>query len=235
MTFVRGTWCDPVCATGFDSTGTSVWKAISAPRSVSHAVHSWFDSVHPEQITELFPLFLNRWQSSDDWESCLQEVIYWYANANNTAGGVPSIDVSILLSQAALERLSYQFAVIDRRLISAEGFKSPQLRASDKLRLLLSSLKIPIDIPSSVQKIQKHTADTKWSDGPHAYSDIRNALVHPDPKERTTKFECIQDGWKFGLWYLELALLAVCNYNGSYGNRLTRERYGEVESVPWAE
>lgn len=168
MAFVRGTWCDPICAVGFDSDNARTWELFSAPQRSSYAISSWFDYVHPEQMVKLFPLFSQKWQSSDQWRSCLREVIYWYVNAN-TAGGVPGIDVSILLSQAALERLSHQFSVVDRRIISAESFKSSQLKASDKLRLLLSSLQVPIDIPTQATDMKKFAQRLKWVDGPHAH------------------------------------------------------------------
>lgn len=232
LAFVRGTWCDPVCAVGFDAAGSRVWESLSAPTNPSAAISSWFAYLHPEQMQHLYPLFTSRWTSSPEWQSCLREVIYWYVNAN-TAGGVPGIDVSILLSQAALERLAHQFAVVDRRMISAETFKSSQLRASDKLRLLLSSVGIPIDIPSETRKVAEHAKKFKWVDGPHAFADIRNTLVHPDAKGRDQQLECIPDGWKLGLWYLELALLAVCGYKGTYGNRLRRDVDGQVEPTPW--
>lgn len=234
MALVRGTWCDPICGLGFDSDDNQVWQSFGAPHHGSNAISSWFDYFHPEQMVTLYPLFSNKWNSSEDWKSCLREVIYWYANAN-TAGGIPGIDASILLSQAALERLSFQYSVIDRQLVSAEHFKSSQTRASDKLRLLLSTLRIPIAIPSSLHEMHRAANTMKWKDGPHAYSDIRNSLVHPDSKNRQERFKCITDGWRLGLWYLELSLLAVCGYNGSYGSRITRHIYGEVSYVPWNE
>ena len=36
-------------------------------------------------------------------------------------------------------------------------------------------------------------------------------------------------------WYLELAVLALCGYTGSYNNRTSSQRWvGQVERVPWA-
>lgn len=234
MALVRGTWCDPICNLGFDSDGTEVWQSFGAPHNSSSAISSWFDYFHPEQMTTLYPLFSEKWKSSEDWKSCIREVIYWYTNAN-TAGGTPGIDVSILLSQTALERLSFQYSVVDRQFLSAKVFKSPQNKASDKLRRLLTTLQIPVAIPASLQDMSSAAGKLKWEDGPHAFSEIRNALVHPDSKNRQDRFKCIVDGWALGLWYVETAILAVCGYDGSYGSRLTRRTYGEVSPVPWSE
>ena len=36
------------------------------------------------------------------------------------------------------------------------------------------------------------------------------------------------------MWYLELAILRLCNYEGTYVNPLVDEHWvGEVEDVPW--
>lgn len=232
MTFVRGAWCGPVCNIGLDQNGARVLQTFSAPHATSAAIGSWFDYMYPEQMTTLFPSFSKKWKSSPEWASCLRDAVYWYTNAN-TVGGVPSIDTSILVAQAALERLSFQYCVVDRKLISAERFKSPKVRASDKLRMLLTSLHIPVEIPASLTEISAVASTMAWVDGPHAFSDIRNSLVHPDAKGRRERLRCISDGWRLGLWYLELALLAVCAYNGTYGSRLQMRTYGQVSPVPW--
>ena len=37
------------------------------------------------------------------------------------------------------------------------------------------------------------------------------------------------------MWYLELAILRICNYEGTYANRLADEHWvGQVEEVPWS-
>lgn len=230
LAFLRGTWCDPVCAVGFDAEGSRTWHYISEPRPHMAVASTWFDPYRPEDAAALFPMFHAKWCASDAWRECLREVIYWYVNSNS-ASGTPGIDASILLTQAALERLSHQYAVVAHRLSSPDGFKSKML-ASDKLRILLSSLQIPIDSQPELTSIIK--LGSKWLDGPHAFTEIRNSLVHPDAKDREKLTECIYDAWRLGLWYLELSLLAVMGYDGTYGNRLRQRRYGQVEQVPWA-
>lgn len=230
LALLRGTWCDPVCAVGFDESGSRAWQYFTEPRPHMAVASTWFDPFHPGDAAALFPMFLAKWGASDSWRECLREVIYWYVNSNS-AGGAPGIDASILLTQAALERLSHQYAVVAHRLSSPDGFKSKML-ASDKLRILLSSLRIPIDSQPELTNIIK--LGSKWLDGPHAFTEIRNSLVHPDAKDREKLTECIYDAWRLGLWYLELSLLAVMGYEGTYGNRLRQRQYGQVEQVPWA-
>jgi hypothetical protein len=54
-----------------------------------------------------------------------------------------------------------------------------------------------------------------WIDAPDAVTEIRNSLVHPEHKRRSQLERAYYDGWKLGLWYLELAILAICGYSGT--------------------
>ena len=229
FSFSRGCWCGPVCMVGFDRSDNRVWECWSSPKDGWNFFFSWFDPHHCEQLAALFPGFIAKWQN-DNWREALSEVIYWYLNSNNSARG---IDAGIILTQAALERLSYEYAVKDRRLMEAEGFK--KLNASDKYRLLFSSLSIPIDIPHPLSEMGKLAKQRNWADSPHALTEIRNSLVHPEHKNHAQFHGAYFEAWKLGLWYLELALLRVCGYKGTYGNRLTAKFVGQVETVPWCQ
>jgi hypothetical protein len=165
---------------------------------------------------------------NDDWRKALHEVIYWYLNANYSPRG---IDAGIILTQAAIERLSYEYAVRDRRLLVLKGFKD--LLASDKFRIIFSSLGIPLEIPKETPEIDKLAKNFNWLDAPHALTEIRNSLVHPEHKKRGQIDSAYYEAWNLGLWYLEMGLLAVCGYSGTYGNRLKQRYVGQVENVPW--
>ena len=229
LSFVKGGWCNPICPVGFDETGHRVWELWSSPREAWHRPFSWFDTHSTEQLTVLFKGFMKMW-ANDDWRGALREIIYWYLNANFSSRG---IDAGIILTQAAIERLSYEYAVKDKRLVTADGFKN--LWASDKFRLLFSSLRIPLDIPLATSKLKKlaQNQKMKWIDAPHALTEIRNSLIHPEHKKRGQFDSAYFDAWNLGLWYLEMGILAICGYNGTYGNRLNLRREGQVENVPW--
>jgi hypothetical protein len=229
LSFAKGNWCIPVCAVGFDEAGNRAWESWSSPREYWQKPQSWFDPHHCEQLELLFPGFMELW-NNENWRRTLHEVIYWYLNANHDSRG---IDAGIILTQAAIERLSYEYSVKDRKLIEAKGFKD--LRASDKLRLLFSSLKIPIDIPSSLPTMTKLSSryNCNWLDSPHALTEIRNSLVHPERKLKEYHSNTLFEAWNLGLWYIELALLRICGYRGTYGNRLIQRWVGQIENVPW--
>lgn len=227
LSFVQGSRCWPVCIAGFDENGSMSWQTWASPPANTPA-QSWFDSHHIVQAETLFPLFSKRWQQSESWQDCLRSAIYWYMQSN-TKGGHPGIDSAIILAQAALERLTHHYVVVDRKMLSAEGFKA--LKVSDKLRMMFSSLNIPTDITEATPDIQHAAVQCRWADAPHALTDIRNSLVHPDSKKRVNG--CYFDAWKLSLWYLELSILALCGYDGTYQNRLTARYVGQVEDVPW--
>ncbi|MFZ5451625.1 MAG: hypothetical protein ACOZF2_07115 [Thermodesulfobacteriota bacterium] len=229
LSFAKGSWCDPTCAVGFDASGNRVWESWSSPRDQWHTSLSWFDPHNSSQLAMLFQGFMERWVN-DDWRDALHEVIYWYLNANHSSRG---IDAGIILTQAAIERLSYEFSVKDRRLLTVNGFKD--LWASDKFRLLFSSMNIPLDIPAETSELQRlgGSSQMNWLDAPHALSDIRNSLVHPEHKRRGQVSSVYYEAWNLGLWYLEMGILAICGYSGTYGNRLKQRWVGQVEDVPW--
>ena len=230
LSFAKGGWCEPICAAGFDVSGSRVWESWSSPKEPWHNPLSWFDPHNGSQLATLFPGFMKRWTNNDDWREALHEVIYWYLNANNSSRG---IDAGIILTQAAIERLSYEYSVKDKRLLSVKGYKD--LWASDKFRLLFSSVKIPLAIPGETTELQRLARNNQmnWLDAPHALTEVRNSLVHPEHKRRGQFKDAYYEAWNLGLWYLEMGILAVCGYSGTYGKRLKQRWAGQIEDVPW--
>jgi len=229
LSFAKGGWCDPICAAGFDVSGSRVWESWSSPKEPWHNPLSWFDPHSGSQLATLFPGFMKRW-GNDDWREAMHEVIYWYLNANHSSRG---IDAGVILTQAAIERLSYEYAVKDKKLLTVKGFKD--LWASDKFRLLFSSMGIPLDIPVNTPELQRLASNTQmnWLDAPHALTEVRNSLVHPEHKRRSQLATTYYEAWNLGLWSLEMGILSICNYSGTYSNRLKQRWVGQVEDVPW--
>ena len=62
-----------------------------------------------------------------------------------------------------------------------------------------------------------------------AFVEVRNDIVHPK-QEYENSFWVRVEALNFGLWCLELSLLRLFEYQGSYTNRL---KNGELETVPW--
>lgn len=227
LSFTKGGRCSAACEVGLDAAGAKAWAAFASPLH-SNPPYSWFNPFMASQAEVLFPLFAKRWQQSGEWKGCLQAAIYWYTQAN-TSGGSPGVDAAIILAQAALERLAHHHLVVDRKMISAEGLN--RLNVEDRLRLLFSSLNIPIEIGASTPDIKKAAKSNKWLDAPCAMREIRNELVHPVSRKRVDN--CIVDAWKLSLWYLELSVLALCGYADTYTSRLTAKYATQSKPVPW--
>lgn len=229
FTFSRGTFCHIVLPVGFNENNYRVWEILNSPWKPWGYHNSWFDQRHCEQLSELFPKFLSKIQD-EKWGKTLKKVIYWYARSNDSWGS--GIDTGIILTQAAIERLSYEYLVNHKKMIDLDGFK--RLKASDEFRLLFASLEIPLEIPLTLQNITELAKKLKYSDSPHALTEIRNSIVHPE-NEKKNEFDVVYyEAWSLGLWYLELAILKLCDYNGTYINRLSEKKYvGSIENVPW--
>ncbi len=144
-------------------------------------------------------------------------------------------DTGLILSQTALELLAWTYCVQDQKMVSPEAFKQRSgLKASDKFRLLMSSLDIPKEVPRVLSALHGNPGK-KWIDGLHAITDIRNSLVHPDSNSIISG-NSYYEACQLSLWYLDLVLLHLCGHNGNYANRLlvSDRCQGEVEPVPWA-
>jgi len=149
------------------------------------------------------------------------------------------LEASIILCQTALELLGWVSLVEDKKLISQKGFDT--LPASDKIRLLLSNYKIPLEVPIWLADLVRLGKAYSWRDGPECLTGIRNALIHPQLKNRE-KIEKISplafyEVLGLGLWYLDLIFLNLFDYMSIYRNRLRRNcTYDEtLESVPWCQ
>lgn len=163
--------------------------------------------------------------------------LHWYVEANMCAGGVEG---AVVLAQTSFELLAWTLLVEERRVLSEESFQPGKLPAMDKLRLLISACGIPLDIPSSLTQLVAFGKANGCSDGPQTLTQVRNTLVHSNPKKRRKLFDADsqvrEEASDLSLWYLELIFLYLFGYRGEYSNRLRSGCWKgeEVETVPWA-
>lgn len=228
FSFSRGRWVAPALVHGLDKTGAVAMEEWGTRRLHYHTDGAtWFDRMHGESLVDLFPGFVDRLADAD-WKESISAAIYWYTRTNNLSAGP---DGALVLIQAALERLAWEALVRTGRVLSQDGFG--RLPASDQLRLLLERSQIPLEIPTTLRELAKSGKRFKW-DGPQAFVEIRNAIVHPPKLRQNARAFPIYEGWLLGAWYLELVLLRLFNFQGQYSNRTREVLYvGEVEPVPW--
>ena len=126
-----------------------------------------------------------------------------------------------------MERLSYEYCVCERALVSKEGFK--KLPAADRYRLLLRSLDIPITIPSAARSLVAAGKAENSTDSPQVLTEVRNNRVHAGRKGAKLDGDSDWEAWLLATWLLELTILALCNFKGEYWNRVNNAK----EPVPW--
>lgn len=223
LTFFKGSQCEPVCPVGFDSEGNRVWSIWSAPLQVGPG---WEDWLQKNEDTDLlkeysFPGFMSMWQDQE-WRRALPEVINWYCDANDLSRRVES---GIICAQTALERLAFEYCIRRKKLLTPDGFR--RLSAADQIRLLLGSLEIPNAIPESdrswhprrydklTQFIEKMPKSQKWVDAPHALTEVRNSVIHPEKKRygSIAVEEVYEDAWHLGVKLVKECILALWGYN----------------------
>ena len=251
LSFSRGFRVPVILFIGYDTNSNTVWEYWNL--SGGHlwkGVNSWCPTQKAGELAEVLPGFLDWWQ---EWDESERIALYWYFEANSSS----EIHQKIILTQVALELISWVILVEKEKIVSPNGFD--KLPASDKLRILLSKFKIPLSLPPNVAPQSSSLTssfmptrtilqdlvnlasekDNKWIDGLHAFTEMRNGIVHPKKTKRekiyNSSFQAKYEASDLGLWYLELVLLAIFNYGKTYDNRLIKPRQnGETELVPWS-
>ncbi|HKP76572.1 MAG TPA: hypothetical protein VJT67_13675 [Longimicrobiaceae bacterium] len=230
LSFCSGAWTPPFLARGIVG-DQIVWHELSNRLATAWPCPpSWLDRHNAQAAGQAYPGFCRVWANADR-KKALTTSLYWYLRSNSSSVGV---DGALVLTQAALEHLAWHELVEQRGSISGEGFE--RLPAADQLRLLLSAFGIPGKLPEGLEELARLARELDW-DGPAAFTEIRNNLVHPGRKRRRLASRNIPyfEAWGLGQWYLELALLRMFNFNGVYHDRTRRSRWvGDVVPVPWA-
>jgi hypothetical protein len=226
LSFANGQWMTFVLVRGFTADGEIAWQEWGTRwiERMIEVLDVWMETMHGEALPEAFPGFMDAWNLNQCSKEAIHTAVYWFLRSNSLGAGA---DGGLLLTQAALESLS-RFVLIEARgTLSKGGYKA--LRASDRIRRLLGELSIPIQIPSSSEQLV--AATPPWEDGPHAVTSIRNSVTHSYESSGSPP---VFEAWQLAQWYLELALLRLFEFNGSYSNRTKQGKYvGQVELVPW--
>jgi hypothetical protein len=226
--FVRGLWCGPFLTSGHNAGAAHWWEWTPRNLTAWHSVSSWLDEPF-HNGNQLFPGFMAKFESSV-WSPALRLAIFWYLEANANSG----LETAIVLSQSALELLAWALLVEESPRYSSTAFG--RLSAEERVRALLTTLSIPVRLPAYARGLRRLGS----VDGPDSLVTIRNALVHfrrakhsvLDRTPTDVRLEAVQ----LSLQYLELAILAICGYEGMYRDRfrvLVGVGLPSVRKVPW--
>ncbi len=199
-------------------------------------VESWFP-VHGALKLSLNSFFDGFVAKSEDplWGEPLRLAIHWYIEANLNAG---SIEGATILAQTGLELLAWLHQVEDGSTRTTSNERFDHLSAGSKIRLLLGALQIPETIPPEMSglALAAKTLSPATADGPGIITKLRNSIVHPDLANRQrvsgTPVDLRIAVRTLSLYYLELALLAVCGYQGLYSKRYAADYAAALATFP---
>lgn len=199
---------------------------------------SWCQESMKGCFGELAPALANSLSDKTRGEA-IRTGLHWLVESAQCAGG---LEGAIILQQAALESLAWLEVVVERQLCRESGFKP--LPASDKIRWLLSLHNISTAIPEESSAIESYAKAFNHRDLIDVLVDVRNALVHAEPKKVERLFNRHQGRQeRQDLWYqvggvLQQALLASIGYNGLMLRRDVEAELdwavNAVQTVPWA-
>src|SRR4029077_16468527 len=92
----------------------------------------------------------------------------------------------------------------------------------------------PIAIPKRLEQLILLKNRNSWTDGPKTLIEMRHRVAHPQVTSPRLSVPARVEGWLLMTWYIELVILALIGYDGTYRNRLRREMWvGQVDPVPW--
>jgi hypothetical protein len=217
------TWCD------WSTYHVSTYKPVTSwPQKYSIVDLNKYVT----DLNKLWQKFCELWNNKND-KNFLISVIHWYVEVNDIHDFTEG---PIVMAQTALELLYNWWIVENKGIISTPD--SDSLSAANKIRLILSQINIDRLVPATLTHLKEFNSKENL-DAPGAVVEIRNAIVHSQEKKRE-KLNAIthkakDEALQLCIWYIELALLRILNYDGKYYNRCSKERTAieAEEYVPW--
>lgn len=183
-------------------------------------------------LEDPFSSFMSLWDD-EDWREVLQTALHWYLSANAFSGG---LEGAIIQAQTALELLSSAVLVEREKWLSNDGYT--RISAAERIRLLIHWSGVSADIPSELVELSKLAKSENWMDSADAMTAMRNTITHPTQKNRVKyarhSSAVRTETWKICLWYLELIILKILNYNGAYRSRISCTWVGHIVPIPWS-
>lgn len=245
FSFARGFRISTLFLVGYNIKQKEVWRFWENRKCNSwDSPSSWLPLHKGEPLLEVFPGFVNLW---NEWKDVADIVLNGYleSNANSRC-----TEHSIILIQATLETLAWTYFVKVKKNLSATKYNN--MKAEDVIRRLLTEFNIPTGIPPNcydfnsphnqrsesllIPRLAQLSKKSQFDDGPQALTSVRNGVVHPRKLESILEIDSVvrSEIRSLGLWYLELSLLALMDYQGCYKNRLiTSKHEGSYDLVPW--
>jgi hypothetical protein len=237
LSFARGLQVPTVLLVGYNIAGEKVYEQWNDTFGNPWKLRdSWLPKEDLREVQTIFPKFVSWWK---DWGQPAQIVLNMYTEANNN----DFVDITIILTQSVLEIISRVVFVEKQFVIVASEYDcNSKYPAARKISILLDKFLIPGSLPpfqnaSIDDLVQFITANPKSNYKPKfiaseasiVFTNIRNKIVHSSQKNPPSIV--LSNAMNLGLWYVEMVILAMLEYDGVYSNRLRRHKY---DLVPWS-
>ncbi len=226
----RGFWVGPVLPYA-DIDGIPYFVFAPSRLTAWQNAESWFPRLKPKEAGTAFNRFHQLLQDPG-WGEGLRHATEWYVDANTA----DTSDSSIVKTQVGLELLAW-LVLVDRHKIKSRT-KYDHDRGAKNLEDLLTLLHIPIVFPVHLAHLRSVTTTWGAANGADAVVRVRNRIIHSTSVKRRELARLGTMGKveakHLGLQYLELSLLAIVGYSGTYSDRTKFDRIlGQEQVVPW--
>ena len=243
LTLIRGGWCYPLFITGFENNKV-VCQLLPEPRIMPWMKRFfWWRGFEEIPMNRMYAALANGFPDKG-WYTRVNNAIGLYVDANHTI----NVQMGIVGAQAALELLSWMYS--DKFEASSSSYAErfvdkgrkervfKNLRADQRIRWMLEEVcRIPTAIPMEASGVLDHYKSSMKSDenvdGPKIIAYIRNGIIHPTAKDMKKGYEVslplLVDTLSLELRYIELILLNLLEYDGSYMDRFSKK----LLLVPW--
>ena len=241
LSFVAGTEIGSAIVCGLDADEQLVWLHAAVPRTRPTQPGAYWcpPSASAGAIRQL-SRFFDSTESTQDraWERIVGRGIEYElaASASNEV-----LDVRVPVALAGLELVAW---AVDQResqkaVELADATEEAAASAGTRIERLLRWASVDVAIPESCAALgaraNRLTGQGEWN-GPRIVANVRNKLVHAPSRLEVPEWpssEELVETWHLATGYLELALLRVLGYEGTYlPRRFPRWVYDDI-AVPW--
>ncbi|MEO2107255.1 MAG: hypothetical protein ABGZ36_16615 [Actinomycetota bacterium] len=228
LAFAAGDRAPVLLPVGYDSDGNAVVHGLRSPRRESYQGRfRWCGPLIIQALTDVWPRFVDLWEDADTnrmWK--LAGELYVEAQHGD------NLETRLVDAQSLLEVIAWD------RLVRLGGRDPDDVdghSADWRIRKMLAEIGAPDEVPDTMPETRQ-----QWpgADGPKVIAELRNSVVHPTDIQAllqlspTAKHHVV----RLAIWYADLALLSLLDYNGNHLNRTgTLPVFeGQGEPVPWA-
>lgn len=231
LTFATGRIVGFALAQGYRN-GTPVFLEAKCTKADAWKTRrSWWDQrcLDDADLAEL----CTRWAATSQDERT-KSLLRRAAGSYATALAPEPLDTAVPIAGIGVELMVWELVHQRDQLRSTVEFDG--LSFASRVRLALRSAGVSADLPEECSALRAHVARAELSDGPYAFTDVRNRLVHPPKKKRGwPPSDVMTEAWMLGVEYLALLILAALGYEGRYRSQFDYSGWRGTEvPVPWS-